>query len=94
MNSKSIKIVLGVTALVLLVPFMAMLFTDEVAWNLMDFAVAALLLAGTGFLISFAVSRIDSLTYRVLAIVGMLLVLALVWAELAVGLFGTPFAGS
>jgi hypothetical protein len=31
---------------------------------------------------------------KVFIIIAILIVLALVWAELAVGVFGTPFAGS
>ena len=38
-----------VTALLLLIPLLAMRFTDEVAWSPTDFAVAGALLFGTGF---------------------------------------------
>lgn len=36
------------TGLILLVPFLAMQFTDEVAWTLSDFVIAGTLLFGTG----------------------------------------------
>ena len=39
------------TALILLVPLVAMQFTDEVDWALADFVVAGALLGGTGFLL-------------------------------------------
>jgi hypothetical protein len=41
-------VVLVATAFLLLVPLVAMQFTDEVKWDLFDFTVAGMLLAGTG----------------------------------------------
>ena len=38
------------TAFILLVPLLAMQFTDEVAWGVFDFAVAGALLGGTGLI--------------------------------------------
>jgi hypothetical protein len=64
-----------------------------VSWDVFDFAVAAILLAGTGLAYRL-VSRKVSPEHR--AVVGLAVVAALllVWAELAVGVFGTPFSGS
>ncbi|KQV80777.1 hypothetical protein ASD15_12710 [Massilia sp. Root351] len=86
-------VVLG-TALLLLVPLVAMQFTDEVVWTGSDFAIAGVLLAGTG-LSYVAAARLLRTRQRRLALgLGLALLLALVWVELAVGLIGTPFAGS
>ncbi len=63
-------------------------------WTLLDFTLAGTLLGTTGVLIFFVVSKIKNKTYRVGAILAILVVFALVWAELSVGIFGTPFAGS
>ncbi len=63
-------------------------------WTLLDYTLAGTLLGTTGVLIFFVVSKIKKKTYRVGAILAILVVLALVWGELAVGLFGAPFAGS
>ncbi len=48
----------------------------------------------TGGLIELAMRKINKVGTRVWVILGILIVLFLVWAELAVGIFGTPFAGS
>lgn len=76
-----------VTALLLGVPAVAMLFADEVAWGPGDFIVGALLLFGAGMAMH-AVALLAS-TRRQRALLGAVVLLALVtvWAELAVGLF-------
>lgn len=81
-------------AALLAIPFVAMRFTNEVKWSLFDFIVAAVLLFGTGLAIEVALRVLTSFWSRVAACGVILLVLFLVWAELAVGVFGTPFAGS
>lgn len=92
-NKRLIGIVLAV-GILLLVPFLAMQFTDEVSWTLFDFLIAGVLLLGTGLLCELAMRKVSRIEYRI-AICGALLVgLLLIWIELAVGIFGTPFAGS
>ncbi len=92
-NKSIIRIVL-VTVLILMVPLVAMQFTDEVNWDLFDFAIIGALLLGTGLLYELAARRVSNVKHR--AIIGFVLVAALllVWAELAVGVLGTPIAGS
>ena len=91
---RQVLLVLLGTALLLLVPLVAMQFTDEVVWTGSDFVIAGVLLAGTG-LMYVAAARLLRTPQRRLALgIGMALLLALVWVELAVGLIGTPFAGS
>ena len=87
-----IRIVTG-TVLILLVPLVAMLFTDDVNWNWFDFAVIGTLLIGAGLIFELVAKRVTA-KYRPLIAVVLLVALLLVWAELAVGLFGSPFAGS
>ena len=62
-------------------------------WNVFDFVVVATLLAGAGFAY-WLVSRKVSPEYRAVVVVAVVAALLLVWAELAVGVFGTPLAGS
>jgi hypothetical protein len=71
-----------------------MQFTNEVMWTLSDFVVAGVLLVGTG--LAFAAAMRKARSVRNCAIFGAAILVAflLVWAELAVGIFGTPFAGS
>lgn len=80
-------VVLIVTACVLLVPLLAMQFTDEVAWTTLDFAAAAVLLLGSGFSYVFFARRLGSRLQRALLGVAVVLALLYLWVELAVGLF-------
>ena len=92
-NKRLIGILLTVT-FILLLPLIAMQFTDEVDWKLFDFVIMGVLLLGTGLMCELVMRKVKKIEYRV-AICGLLLVaLFLIWAELAVGIFGTPFAGS
>lgn len=92
-NKRLIGILLT-AALLLLLPLIAMQFTSEVDWKLNDFVVMGVLLFGTGFLAEFVLRKVKSTKYRVILVAVLLVVLFLIWAELAVGIFGTPFAGS
>jgi hypothetical protein len=73
------------TALVLLIPLVAMTFTNEVAWTFSDFVVAGMLLFGAGSLFVLAARRATK--YRALVGLAVGAALLYVWAELAVGVF-------
>jgi len=92
-NKRLIGILLAV-AVLLLIPFLAMQFTDEVQWSAFDFMVMGVLLLGTGLLCELALRRVSKVEYRIVACAVILAAFFLVWAELAVGIFGMPFAGS
>ena len=92
-NKRLIAILLAVPAL-LLIPFVAMQFTNEVDWGLLDFVVLGVLLTGTGLMCEFVMRKFKNIEHHLAVIGGVLLVFFLIWAELAVGIFGTPFAGS
>ena len=94
MKNKSLKIILAVVAIILLIPFIAMQFTDEVSWTVFDFIVMGVLLLSTGLLCELALRKMTNVKYRTFLLVAIILTFLLVWAELAVGIFGTPFAGS
>jgi hypothetical protein len=83
-----------VVGLILLVPLVAMQFTDEVGWDLADFVVMGALLFGAGLALDFAVKKLIAPAYQALAVIAIVIIFLLMWAELAVGIFGTPFAGS
>jgi hypothetical protein len=84
---RRVQRVLWVTAAMLLVPAVAMRFTAEVNWGPMDFAVAAVLLAGTGLVYELAVQRIGNRAHRIVGGLALAGALLLAWAELAVGVF-------
>lgn len=88
-----IRIVLG-TAFILLIPLVAMQFTDEVKWGPFDFIVIGILLLGTGLVYEVLAQKMRTGVHRAVLATVLAGMLFLVWAELAVGVFGTPFAGS
>lgn len=92
--SKSILIVVLVAAAILLVPLIAMQFTNEVVWTPLDFVAAAVLLIGAGLMYVLPARLLGSTGARVGLGVVVAILFVLVWAELAVGVFGTRFAGS
>ena len=81
-------------ALLLLIPLIAMQFTSEVKWSFFDFIVAGFLLFGTGLVLELILRKVKTTRQRIILCVILFIALFLVWAELAVGIFGTPFAGS
>ncbi|MBK8495746.1 MAG: hypothetical protein IPL50_12610 [Chitinophagaceae bacterium] len=96
MNHQNIRlagIMLG-AAFLLLIPFIAMQFTAEVNWSLSDFVIAGTLLFGTGLLCEFVLRTFKKTGQRIAICAVVLVVLFIIWAELAVGIFGTPFAGN
>ena len=70
-----------------------MQFTDEVNWNLFDFIIAGTLLIGTGLIIELVLRKTKKIKYRIIIVAALLIVFLLIWAELAVGIFGTPLSG-
>lgn len=94
MKNKRFKGILLAVAVLLCIPLLAMQFTNEVNWTLSDFIIAGILLLGTGIVIEVATKNIKDKRTRIGMIIGTFIVLFLVWAEMAVGIFGSPIAGS
>ena len=92
-NKRLIAIVLIVVVL-LIIPLIAMQFTDEVNWGLFDFVIAGALLLGTGILCELVLRKIKKTKLKIIICLAILALLFLIWAELAVGIFGTPFSGN
>ncbi|MDI6045891.1 hypothetical protein [Flavobacterium yafengii] len=92
-NKRGIGIILTVVFL-LLIPLIAMQFTNEVNWNQSDFVVAGVLLLGTGLICELVMRKIKKTNHRIILCAVILAALLLILIELAVGIFGTPFAGS
>jgi hypothetical protein len=78
-----------VTAFILMLPLLAMQFTDEVVWNLVDFVVAGVLLFSAGLTYQLLARRTRNPAYRAGVGVAVIAALALVWMNLAVGLIGS-----
>lgn len=93
MNKKTITKILVITVALLMIPLVAMQFTDEVQWEISDFVIMGTLMIGTGLSYEWVASK-SKPQYRIAIGFGFLVAFLLLWAELAVGIFGSPFAGS
>ena len=93
-KNNRIYAMLGLAVIILLIPLIAMQFSTEVNWDATDFLVAGVLLFGVVSLIELSIRNIKSGKYRIPVIIGIIILLILVWMELGVGIFGTPFAGN
>ena len=80
--------------LLLLIPLTVMQFSSEVNWSLFDFVIMGFLLLALGFSIRFIRNKKSILKYPLLMIIAVVVLFFIIWAELAVGIFGSPFAGS
>lgn len=92
-DKRLITFLLAVNGL-LLIPLVAMQFTTEVNWDFTDFTVMAILLSGTAILCELILRLVKNKKYRILLCLILIFLFLLIWAELAVGVFNSPFAGS
>ena len=94
-QNKRLFLIMLTVGILLLIPFTVMQFTSsEVNWSPVDFITAGVLLMGTGLACELVLRKVKKTSYRIVICGAILFALALIWIELAVGLFGTPFAGS
>ena len=87
LNKNIIRIALA-AAFILLLPLVAMQFTDEVNWDLADFVVMGALLFGVGLAYELVGRRSDKTVYRVALSVGLVTAFLLFWVNAAVGIIG------
>jgi hypothetical protein len=80
--------------LLLLFPLVGTLVSNEVNWSFFDFIIMGILILSMSFGIKQVVMTTKNTNYRILIIGMILLVFTLIWVELAVGIFDTPFAGN
>lgn len=82
--------ILGWSALAALLaaPLVAMQVTREVAWSPFDFIVAAALLAVVGAAMEIAIRGRQTVSYRAAAAIALVGSVAMIWANLAVGIVG------
>jgi hypothetical protein len=81
---------LGITTgILLMIPFMAMQFTDEVAWTLSDFIFAGSFLFGTGITYKLVTRKSGDTIYKIAIGFALFSVLFLIWTNLAVGIIGS-----
>ena len=93
-NNKRLVIILGAALSLLLVPLIGMQFSTDINWKVFDFIVMGILLLGAGISVEFVLRRVSNRQSRLVLLALIVLGFLLIWAELAVGIFGTPFAGN
>ncbi len=76
------------TLLILTIPLLA-----RWPWTLTDYVTMGILIFGTGIMYELITKKVGKKNRFIVAAV-LIVVFLLVWAELAVGIFGTPFAGN
>lgn len=77
------------TGLLLLIPFIAMKFSEDVVWTLSDFILAGIMIFGTGITYTLVTRKSEEMAYRVAIGFALFTGLFLIWTNLAVGLIGS-----
>ena len=70
-----------------------MQLTDKVNWSSFDFKIMGGILTITSLLIGTILKKVKNSKNRQMLILIIAIIFFVIWTELAVGLFGTPFAG-
>jgi hypothetical protein len=84
-----------VTLILLMIPFIAMQFSNEVNWSVSDFIVMGLLIFSTGSAFVLFTRYASNVIYRTAMGTAIGTTFLMVWANLAVGLIGSgPHAGN
>ena len=86
--------ILQIVGLLLLIPMIAMQLTDEVNWSFFDFIIMGIMLSITGLALGIIIKKVKYHKYRNIFIAIIIIIFLFIWAELGVGIFGTPFAGN
>jgi cytochrome bd-type quinol oxidase subunit 2 len=94
MNVKTLSIILVAIAILLSIPLIVMQFNDNVRWSIFDFLIMAVLLFVTSTACVLVLKKVSDMKYRIAIILIIIIAFLLIWAEIGVGIFGTPFAGS
>lgn len=94
LENKRLTIILMGVGILLLFPLIAMQFSNEVNWKLGDFIIASILLSSLGLGFEFVLRKFKKRNQRLILFASLLIFFALIWIELAVGLFGSQFAGN
>jgi len=87
--SRSILWLTITTTGLLLIPLIAMQFTNEVDWTLSDFIIAGLLIYGTGLSYIFITKLTMNTVYRIAVGFSLISGLFLLWSNMAVGIIGS-----
>ena len=94
MKNKRFIVILLFIVFILFLPLVAMMFTDKVNWDSTDFLIAGVILFGLGLVSEIVMRKVKNFNKKSRILTAILIILILIWIELAVGIFGTPFSGN
>lgn len=86
---QSIALLAIATGILLMIPLIAMQFSAEVEWTLIDFIFAGSIIFGTGFIYKLITTKSGDVTYKVAIGFALFTGLLLIWTNLAVGIIGS-----
>ncbi len=78
----------GAAVAAIVTPLVAMQFTSEVNWTILDFAFATVLIGGAGLLFELVVRASDDWAYRGGGALALAAAFLLIWVNAAVGIIG------
>lgn len=93
-KNKRLAVILLAIPVLLLFPLAGMCFSTGINWTAIDFIVMGALLLGAGLALELILRKVMRNRNRIVLLAATAIIFLLIWAELAVGIFGTPFAGS
>jgi uncharacterized membrane protein YfhO len=78
----------------LIIPLLGVLISDSIDWGFFDFLMMGSLLLVLGIAINLSLLNINHFKKKMAIIFFLILIFLIIWVELAVGVFNTPFAGT
>ena len=86
--------IFGITIVLLLLPFVSSLFNDQIDWDVLDYSVMGSMIFTAISLFFYTNRKFKKTKSSYWIEIFILVIFLLLWAELAVGIFNTPLAGS
>ena len=86
--------IFGITIVLLLLPFVSSLLNDQIDWDILDYSVMGSMIFTAISLFFYTNRKFKKTKSSYWIEIFILVIFLLLWAELAVGIFNTPFAGS
>ena len=93
-KNKRLIIIPSIIVFLLFIPLLAMQFSSEFNWTIFDFIIMGILLLVTGISCEMVLRKVTRLRHRIVACLVIIVVFFIIWAELAVGIFGALLSGS
>lgn len=87
--TQTIPTVAFITAVILMIPFIAMQFNKDMNWSAFDFIIVGAIIFGIGTAFAYVVRKGQNLAYKAGVVVAFGTTLFMIWANLAVGLIAS-----